>query len=178
LLDINNSVPKDMFEANSDKFSNYTLKDTFMGFHCGNTACDLLTDYALKYQLIQKRNLEPELPEPNVSRGTLEGNIRPGDVTLFRLQSTAGGQLRSYIANAEIIDVDPKSFGSIAVFAVNEMGRFYRNVLINKQYPHHAGIAFKHAAKDLFEVVKYLGVTDIEWNRPAGCYYEGENPFA
>ena len=67
-----------------------------MGFHCGNTACDLLTDYALKYQLIQKRNLEPELPEPNVSRGTLEGNIRPGDVTLFRLQSTAGGQLRSY----------------------------------------------------------------------------------
>ena len=178
LLDINNSVPKDMFEANSDKFSGYTLKDTFMGFHCGNTACDLLTDYALKYQLIQKRNLEPELPEPNVSRGTLEGNIRPGDVTLFRLQSTAGGQLRSYIANAEIIDVDPKSFGSIAVFAVNEMGRFYRNVLINKQYPHHAGIAFKHAAKDLFEVVKYLGVTDIEWNRPAGCYYEGENPFA
>ena len=41
LLDINNSVPKDMFEANSDKFSGYTLKDTFMGFHCGNTACDL-----------------------------------------------------------------------------------------------------------------------------------------
>ena len=178
LLDINNSVPKDMFEANPDKFKGYTLKDTFMGFHCGNTPCDLLTEYALKYQLIQKRNLEPELPEPNVSRGTLEGPIRPGDVTLFRLQSSAGGELRSYIANAEIIDVDPKSFGGIAVFGVNEMGRFYRNVLIEKQYPHHAGVAFKHAAKELYEVVRYLGVKDIEWNRPKGVYYPTENPFA
>ena len=122
--------------------------------------------------------MEPELPEPNVSRGTLEGPIRPGEVTLFRLQSTAGGQLRSYIANCEILPVDPKSFGGIAVFAVPEMDRFYRNVLIGKQYPHHAGVAFKHAAKELFEVVKYLGVTDIEFNRPAGNLYDGENPFA
>lgn len=178
LLDINNSVPKDMFEANPDKFAGYTLKDTFMGFHCGNTASSLLKDYALKYQLIQKRTLEPDLPEPDVSRGTLEGPIRAGEVTLFRLQSTADGKLRSYIAEGKIVDVDPKSFGSIAVFAVEEMGRFYRNVLIAKNYPHHAGVAFKHSGKVLYDIVKYLGVQDIEFNRPKGCLYEGENPFA
>ena len=178
LLDINNSVPKDMYESHPDKFAGYTLKDTFMGFHCGNTPSELLTDYALKYQLIQKRILEPDLPEPDVSRGTLEGPIRPGDVTLFRLQSTAGGKLQSYIADAQIIDVDPNSFGGIAVFGVKEMGRFYRHVLIAKQYPHHAGVAFKHAGKALFEVVKYLGVEDIEYNRPKGQLYPGENPFA
>ena len=178
LLDINNTVPKDMYESHPKEFAGYKLSDTFMGFHCGNTNADFLSDYALKYQLIQKRCLEPELPEPNVSRGTLEGPIRPGEVTLFRLQSTADGKLRSYIANCEILPVDPKSFGGIAVFAVPEMDRFYRNVLIGKQYPHHAGVAFRHAAKELFEVVKYLGVTDVEFNRPAGNLYEGENPFA
>ena len=122
--------------------------------------------------------MEPDLPEPDVSRGTLEGPIRAGEVTLFRLQSTADGKLRSYIAEGKIVDVDPKSFGSIAVFAVEEMGRFYRNVLIAKNYPHHAGVAFKHSGKVLYDIVKYLGVQDIEFNRPKGCLYEGENPFA
>ena len=178
LLDINNSVPRDMFESNPDKFKGYDLKDTFMGFHCGNTAAFLMKDYALKYQLIQKRTLEPDLPEPNVSRGTLEGAINPGKITLFRLQSTADTQLRSYIAEGEIVDVDPKSFGGIGVFAVPEMGRFYRHVLIEKRYPHHAGIAFGHAGKVLFEVMKLLGVGDIAFNQPKNMLYKTENPFA
>ena len=38
LLDINNSVPKDMYKESIEGKFNYTLKDTFMGFHCGNTA--------------------------------------------------------------------------------------------------------------------------------------------
>lgn len=179
LLDINNSVPRDMFESNPDKFEGYKLTDTFMGFHCGNTPSEMLnSDYALKYQLIQKRCLEPELPEPDVSRGTLEGSIKPGEVTLFRLQSTADCKLQSYIANAEIIDVDPKSFGGIAVFGVEEMGRFYRHVLIGKRYPHHAGVAFKHAGKELFSVMKMLGIEDVAFNQPKGMLYKDENPFA
>ncbi|MFR7830830.1 MAG: hypothetical protein ACLU3F_05160 [Blautia wexlerae] len=38
LLDINNSVPTDMYEEDIKGKFDYTLKDTFMGFHCGNTA--------------------------------------------------------------------------------------------------------------------------------------------
>ena len=37
LLDINNSVPKDLYEEEIKPSTSYTLQDTFMGFHCGNT---------------------------------------------------------------------------------------------------------------------------------------------
>ncbi len=37
LLAINNFVPKDMYNSEIKGKTNYTLQDTFMGFHCGNT---------------------------------------------------------------------------------------------------------------------------------------------
>ncbi len=57
------------------------------------------------------------------------------------------------------------------------MGRFYRHVLIEKQYPHHAGIAFKHSGKILFEALKLLGIKDIAYNQPKSLPYPKENPF-
>ena len=176
LLDINNTVPKDMYENNKDKFGGYKLDDVFMGFHCGNTPSCCLKSASLKYQLIMHRLLEPD-KEPDITRGTLEGTIRPGDITLFRLQGTADCVLRSYVAEGEVIDVDPKSFGGIGVFAVKEMGRFYRHVLIAKRYPHHAGVAFKRAGKLLFAAMKMLGVEDVAFNQPASMLYKDENPF-
>ncbi len=176
LLDINNTVPKDLYESNKDKFKNYRLDDTFMGFHCGNTPMCHINNAAMGYQLIMHRSLEPG-KEPNITRGTLEGTIRPGDITLFRLQGSADCTLRSYVAEGEVIDVNPNSFGSIGVFAVNEMARFYRHVLIEKGYPHHAGIAFKHAGKALYEAMKMIGIEDISFNHPASMMYKGENPF-
>jgi len=176
LLDINNTVPKDMYENNKDKFGGYKLDDLFMGFHCGNTPSCCLKSASLKYQLIMHRLIEPD-KEPDITRGTLEGTIRPGDITLFRLQGTADCVLRSYVAEGEVIDVDPKSFGGIGVFAVKEMGRFYRHVLIAKRYPHHAGVAFKRAGKLLFAAMKMLGVEDVAFNQPASMLYKDENPF-
>ncbi|MGE5581043.1 MAG: L-fucose/L-arabinose isomerase family protein [Bacillota bacterium] len=176
LLDINNSVPRDMYEHNRKQFEGYRLDDLFMGFHCGNTPKCCLKNAAMKYQLIMHRLLEPD-KEPDISRGTLEGVIRPGDISLFRLQSTADGILRSYVAEGEVIDVDPKSFGGIGVFAVKEMARFYRYVLIGKRYPHHAGVAFKHCGKVLFAAMKMMGIEDVAFNQPASILYQGENPF-
>ncbi len=43
LLDINNSVPKDMYKESIEGKFDYTLQDTFMGFHCGNTASSKLS---------------------------------------------------------------------------------------------------------------------------------------
>ena len=57
------------------------------------------------------------------------------------------------------------------------MGRFYRHVLIAKRYPHHAGIAFKHAGKVLFAAMKMLGVSDVAFNQPAAMLYRDENPY-
>lgn len=178
ILDINNSVPKDMYEKYIKPVTDYKLTDTFMGFHCGNTpSCKMCADRAVKYQLIQHRVLEPEGSEPDISRGTLEGDIAPSDITFYRLQCDSDGNLCCYIAEGEILDVRTKSFGGIGVFAINEMGRFYRNVLIAKRYPHHGAVAFGHYGKILSEVFKYLGVKDIAYNQPKSLPYPNELPF-
>lgn len=173
LLDINNTVPADMYDAEIKGKYAYTQKDTFMGFHCGNTASGKLSHCEMKYQKIMARTLPEE-----VTQGTLEGDLMPGDITFFRLQSTADCKLRGYIAQGEILPVNTHSFGSIGVFAIPEMGRFYRHVLIEGNYPHHGAVAFGHFGKALFEVFKYLGVEDIGFNQPKGMLYPSENPFA
>ena len=179
LLDINNSVPKSMFDEKiQGRYNAYTLTDTFMGFHCGNTpACKMCADRAVKYQLIQHRVLEPAGSEPDISRGTLEGDIAPSDITFYRLQCDSQGVLRAYIAQGEVLDVPTGSFGGIGVFAIPEMGRFYRHVLVQKGYPHHGAVAFAHVGKYLFEVFKFLGVKDIAYNQPKNLPYPTENPF-
>lgn len=179
LLDINNSVPAKMWEEQIKGKYDYTLTDTFMGFHCGNTpSCKMCSDRAVKYQLIQHRLLEPEGSEPDFTRGTLEGDIAPGEITFYRLQCDSEGNLRSYIAEGEVLPVATTSFGGIGVFAIHEMGRFYRHVLIQKRYPHHGAVAFGHHGKALFEVFKLLGVQDIAYNQPKSLPYSTENPFA
>ena len=179
LLDINNSVPASMYEAEIRGKFNYKLTDTFMGFHCGNTpACKMCADRAVKYQLIQHRLLEPAGSEPDFTRGTLEGDIAPSDITFYRLQCDSEGVLRAYIAQGEVLPVRTGSFGGIGVFAIPEMGRFYRHVLIEKRYPHHGAVAFGHYGKALFDVLRFLGVQDIAYNQPASLPYPTENPFA
>ena len=175
LLDINNTVPKDMYEADIKGKFDYTLKDTFMGFHCGNTASGKLAFCEMKYQMIMARALPIE-----VTQGTLEGDIKPGSITFYRLQSTADNKLRAYIAQGEVLPVATRSFGSIGVFAIPEMGRFYRHVLIEKNFPHHGAVAFGNYGKALFEVFKYIGVDveEIGYNQPKSVRYRTENPFA
>lgn len=175
LLDINNSVPADMYKESIEGKFDYTHKDTFMGFHCGNTNSKKLAFCSMKYQKIMARSLPIE-----VTNGTLEGDILPGDITFYRLQSTADNKLRAYIAQGEVLPVASKSFGAIGVFAIPQMGRFYRHVLIEKGYPHHGAVAFGHYGKTLFEVFKYIGVPveDLDYNHPKSLPYPTENPFA
>lgn len=174
LLDINNSVPKDMYKESIEGKFDYKFTDTFMGFHCGNTCSSKLAFCEMKYQKIMARNLPIE-----VTNGTLEGDIAPGDITFYRIQSTADNKLRAYLAEGEVLPVATRSFGGIGVFAIKEMGRFYRHVLIQKNFPHHGAVAFGHYGKPLFEVFKYIGVPleDLNYNQPASLPYPTENPF-
>jgi len=176
LLDINNSVPADMYDSDVKGKFGYEHTDTFMGFHCGNTPMCRLRKGELKYQVIMKRLLEPE-NEPDITRGTLEGDIKAGEITFFRLQGSAEGGLNAYIAQGEVLPVATKSFGGIGVFAIPEMGRFYRHVLIADHYPHHGAVAFGHVGKALFDVFSYLGVPKISYNQPKSLPYPTENPF-
>lgn len=177
LLDINNSVPKDLYEDDIKGKFDYALRDTFMGFHCGNTPKSKLSNGELKYQLIQNRLLENSAT-PDFTRGTMEGDITPGEITFFRLQSTSDAKLKAYIAQGEILPVATRSFGGIGIFAISEMGRFYRHVLIEKNYPHHGAVAFGHVGEALFTLFRYLGIPDIAFNQPKGMLYKSENPFS
>ena len=173
LLDINNTVPSDIYEQDIKGKFPYTIKDTFMGFHCGNTAACKLSFCEMRNQMIMARSLPEE-----VTNGTLEGDIIPGDITFFRLQSTSDAKLTAYVAQGGVLPVATRSFGAIGIFAIPQMGRFYRHWLIEKNFPHHGAVAFGHFGKQLYEVFKYLGVEEIGFNQPAGMLYKSENPFA
>ena len=172
LLDINNSVPADVIPAGAN-LAGADLKDLYMGFHCGNTCSSCMKSCEIKYQLIQAR-----LMSPDITKGTLEGQIAPGKSTMFRIQSNSDSKLVSYIAQGEFLDVDPCSFGGIGIHAIPGFARFYRHVLVGKRFPHHGAYAFDHVGKILFEALRLLGVEDINTPLPAGQLYPGENPFA
>ena len=172
LLDINNTLPKELYNKDIKGKYDYDFRDTFMGFHCGNTCSSLLCNPTMKYQKIMARSLPIE-----VTNGTLEGDIMPGEITFYRLQSTADNHLYAYVAEGEVLNVPTHSFGSIGVFAIKEMGRFYRHVLIEYGFPHHGAVAFGHYGKTLFEVFKYLGAEKVDYNQPASLPYASENPF-
>ena len=172
LLDINNTVPEELYDSDIKGKFDYNFTDTFMGFHCGNTCAGRLCHPEMKYQKIMARSLPVE-----VTNGTLEGDIAAGDITFYRLQSTADNHLYSYVAEGEVLPVATHSFGSIGVFAIKEMGRFYRHVLIENGFPHHGAVAFGRHGKAIFEVFKYLGAEKIGYNQPLNLPYKTENPF-
>ena len=176
LLDINNTVPdnhplpRDLMGA--------APRDLFMGFHCGNTpSCQLEKGCGLKHQYIMHRLLEKGKP-PCITCGTMEGTLKAGPVTFFRVQGRADNHLQSYIAEGHVLKADPKSFGGIGIFAIPEFARFYRHVLLEKQYPHHGAVGFDHVGRVLFDATRLLGVCDVATPKPAGALYDGENPFA
>ena len=177
ILDINNTVPADMYREAKEQVGDYANNDLWMGFHCGNVSSSCMATTMMKYQLIMHRLMEPG-KDPNITRGTLEGRIRPGEATIFRLQATSRGELRAYVAEGEILRMDPKSFGGIGVFAVREMARFYRHVLLEKRFPHHTAVAFAHTGKVLYEAMRLLGVEDVSFNRPKGMLYPTEHIYS
>ncbi len=127
LLDINNTVPKDMYkEAIEGKFD-YSLTDNFMGFHCGNTCSTKLAFHEMRNQKIMARSLPEGVPN-----GTLEGDIIPGKITFYRLQSTVDCRLRAYVAEGEVLPVATKSFGHFgkALFEVFKYLGVPRSVIV------------------------------------------------
>jgi len=176
ILDINNSVPNNLKIKN---LKGAAREDLFMAFHCGNTArCCLCDDACMKFQLIMNRLMEKPGTEPDITVGTLEGTLMPGPCTLFRLQSDlVNNKLMSYCAEGDVLDASTHSFGGIGIVGIKDFARFYRYVMLEKQFPHHGALAFKHVGRTAFDALKLLGVDDINTPKPDGCLYAGENPF-
>lgn len=125
------------------------------------------------YQLIMSRLMEPG-KKPDLTRGTLEGSIKPSDITILQIHGSGDG-LRAYICEGSFLDVDPKTFGSTGVAYVPGFMRFYRNCILGR-FHHHVAVAFSHCGGVLFEALRQLGVKEI-YTPELKPLYEGENPF-
>lgn len=102
-----------MYDADIAGQYAYTLQDVFMGFHCGNTPVCKLKRANMSYQRIMKRSLEPD-SEPNITRGTMEGDIVEGEITFYRLQGNARGKLTAYVAQGRFFPLRPALSGELA----------------------------------------------------------------
>lgn len=170
LMDINNSIPEPLYRQQLSNCG-YRKEELFMGFHCGNAPIARLKSPRMSNQLIMARSLPAEK-----TNGTLEGSMKPGALTLFRLHAAADNCLCAYVAEGAFLDAEDASFGSRGVIGISEMDRFYRHVLLEQHFPHHGAVAFSHCGKALWETLRLLGIPleRVYTNRPASRPYPGE----
>lgn len=176
ILNINNNIPQSIYDRKikGQEFDGkrYENGDLFLGYHCGVTASCKLTSSKLEYHFVNNQLIGEEQ-----SKGTIQGTIVPGAVTIFRLQGMRDGKLRAYVAQGQILPVWMDTYGGHGIIAVPEMQRFIRNVVLEKQYPNHCVVIFGHHAKELTAVLRQLGIEEIDYNHPKNIPYDNENMF-
>ena len=176
-LDVNNNVPRPVYETKIEgkQFDGkeYSIDDLFIGYHCGVTCSSKLVSCSMECHFINEQLIGEEK-----SKGTIQGQIKPGPVTMFRLQGGRDGKLRAYIAQGQILPVSVDTYGGFGIIAIPEFGRFLRNVVIEKHFPNHTAIAFGHYGKELTAVMRQLGIGEVDYNHPKDVPYPCENQFA
>lgn len=170
ILDINHSIPEDL----NSRLIDYPLQDIVGMFHCGNTDPRRLTDPSMKYQVIMHRLMEPE-GEPDITRGTIEGQIAASPITVLQVHGT-GDAIQAYMIEGEFLDLDPKTFGCTGTAYLPGFRRFYRHVLLGR-FHHHAAVAFDHCGGIIYDALQLLGVNTIFTPLADKPLYPGENPF-
>ena len=83
----------------------------------------------------------------------------------------------TFVALEKMLPESIDTYGGRAFIAVPEFERFFRNVVLEKQFPNHAAVIFGHYGKELVSILKQLGVEDIEYNHLKDVPYKGENIF-
>lgn len=170
ILDINHSIPQDL----SPLLKNYPIEDLTGFFHCGNTDPRRLKNPEMKHQVIMKRLMEPD-KEPDITRGTVEGQISASPITLIQVHGKGDG-LIAYLAEGQFLDLDPNTFGCTGTAHIPGFRRFYRHVLLGR-FHHHTAVAFEHCGAVLYDALKLLGVKKIYTPNSANTPYGEENMF-
>ena len=176
ILNINNNVPETVYKEKIEgkKFGGrkFELDDLFLGYHCGVTPICKLTTSTLDYHFVNYQLIGEEQ-----SKGTIHGSIAESPVTLLRIQGTRDGRLQAYVIHGQVLPVKMDTYGGRGIVAVPEFGRFFRNVVLEKQFPNHCAVIFGNYGKELISILKQLGINDIEYNHPKNVPYKGENIY-
>ncbi len=176
ILNINNNIPIEFYEKEiGDREYNgkkYEIGDLFLGYHCGVTPCCKLQTSTLDYHFVNCQLIGKEK-----SKGTVQGNVIPGAVTIFRIQGGRDNRLRAYVAQGQILPVEEDTYGGKAIIAVSGMERFIRNVVLEKQFSNHCVVIFGHYGEELIAILRQLGISEIDYNHPDSIPYENENLY-
>ncbi len=174
ILNMNNNVPETLYEnkIKEIKFNGraYEIDDLFLGYHCGVTPVCKLSSSTLDYHFVNH-----QLIGEGQSKGTVHGTIAESPVTLLRIQGTRDGNLQAYVVQGHILPVEMDTYGGRGIIAVKEFGRFFRNIVLEKQFPNHCAVIFGNYGKELMSILKLLGIRDIYFNQPRNTPYPGEN---
>ena len=170
VLDLNHSIPADLHPSLAD----YDMGDIVGLFHCGNTTPRRMKHSEMKHQITMKRNMEPD-GAPDISRGTIEGQIAASPITVLQIQGE-GPRVRAFIMEGDFLDIDPNTYGAVGTAHIPGFMRFYRHVLLGR-FHHHAAVAFCRCGDVLYDALRLMGVEDIYTPLPTGTLYPGENPF-
>lgn len=176
ILNMNNNIPEIVYDEKirGNKFNGitYELDDLFIGYHCGVTPSCKLKSSTLDYHFVNH-----QLIGEGQSKGTIHGTISESPVTLFRIQGNRHGKLQAYVVQGQVLPVEIDTYGGKGVIAVSGFGRFFRNVILEKQFPNHCAVIFGNYGKELFSILKQFGIDDIEYNHPKDVPYKGENVY-
>lgn len=177
ILNINNNIPQELYEKKikNREFNGkrYEIGDLFLGYHCGVTPACKLNSSTLDYHFVNRQLIGEEQ-----SKGTIQGTIVPGDVTVFRIQGMRDNKLKAYVCQGQILPVDEETYGGKAIIAIPEMERFIRNVVLEKQFPNHCAVIFGHYGEELFAILRQLRISEIDYNHPKDISYQNENVFS
>lgn len=176
VLNFNNNISEDIYEeqvkGRNFNGKEYKLSDLFLGYHCGVTNSAKLQSVSLEPHFVNAQLIGQE-----GSQGTIQGEMKAGFITCFRIQGDADGYLKAYVVEGQILPVNIDTYGGRGVIAVTEMERFYRNVLLGKHYPNHFALISGHYGKQLIAILNQLGIKEIEYNHPENVPYLNENIF-
>jgi len=162
MLDFNHDIPADLLAG-----TGVAKKNVAGVFHCGRTCKNCLKSGAcLNFQLIMASLMPKE-----ITFGTMEGTINPGPVTIVRVHhhpcppEVGGGFYQAFVVEGDIMDLDPSTFGGTAVLKVDGLDDFYRDVMIERGFPHHVIIAFGHCGKILIDALTMMAIP-VFTNKP------------
>lgn len=109
ILDVNHTIPADL----SPRITDLPHEDLAGFFHCGNTDPRRMKNAAMKHQVIMHRLMEPG-KEPDITRGTIEGQIAASPITVLQVQGV-GDRMCAYLCEGEFLDLDRRHSGRRAL---------------------------------------------------------------
>lgn len=149
-------------KSTSPHFIDWTIRhqkreNTFFAWHCGNgppsLACEG-TKVKIRYHSVLGESLGIER-----SQGTAEFQLKPGTVTLCRLQES-GGDFRMLVTTGEAVQSDQTLRGSWSWIEVNDLDMLYET-LVREGFVHHASFIHGDYARAIIDACLHLGIEPV-----------------